>query len=166
MAEGWLWLSMRMATAMPSPASITPAFSPGPTSTRGPSVGRRRRCSREDLYEQCSLHITAYRANSRWLGGRPRILPTASNSSSVRPNARWSGSSAGGWSGGSASAEEVMVPSTIEARTRCRERAGTVWRSVAPIGPHDDEIVLGPQRGGLEAGLFEPVQLVGQGGRP
>ena len=30
MAEGWLWLSMRMATAIPSPASITPAFSPGP----------------------------------------------------------------------------------------------------------------------------------------
>ena len=24
MAEGWLWLSMRMATAMPSPASIDP----------------------------------------------------------------------------------------------------------------------------------------------
>ncbi len=40
MAEGWLWLSMRMATAMPSPASMTPAFSPGPTRTRGPSVGQ------------------------------------------------------------------------------------------------------------------------------
>ena len=40
MADGWLWLSMRMATAIPSPASITPAFSPGPTSTSGPSVGQ------------------------------------------------------------------------------------------------------------------------------
>ena len=40
MAEGWLWLSMRMATAMPSPASITPAFSPGPTRTPG-SLGRQ-----------------------------------------------------------------------------------------------------------------------------
>ena len=40
MADGWLWLSMRMATAMPSPASMTPAFSPGPTRTRGPSVGQ------------------------------------------------------------------------------------------------------------------------------
>ena len=58
-AEGWLWLSMRMATAMPSPASITPAFSPGPTSTLGPSVGSRLRCMRDDLYEQCSLHMTA-----------------------------------------------------------------------------------------------------------
>jgi len=59
MAEGWLWLSIRMAMAIPSPASITPAFSPGPTSTRGPSVGRRLRWLREDLYEQCSLHMTA-----------------------------------------------------------------------------------------------------------
>ena len=49
MAEGWLWLSMRMATAIPSPASITPAFSPGPTSTPGPSVGSRRRWTRDDL---------------------------------------------------------------------------------------------------------------------
>ena len=71
MAEGWLWLSMRMATAMPSPASITPAFSPGPTRTPGPSVGSRPRCTREDLYEQCSLHITAYRASSSRLGSRP-----------------------------------------------------------------------------------------------
>ena len=30
MKLGWLWLSMRMAAAMPSPTSITPAFSPGP----------------------------------------------------------------------------------------------------------------------------------------
>ena len=49
MAEGWLWLSMRMATAIPSPASITPAFSPGPTSTQGASVGRRLRWTRDDL---------------------------------------------------------------------------------------------------------------------
>ena len=41
MADGWLWLSMRMATAIPSPASMTPAFSPGPTSTWGASVGSR-----------------------------------------------------------------------------------------------------------------------------
>ena len=26
---------------------------------------------RDDLYEQCSDHITAYMASSRWLGGRP-----------------------------------------------------------------------------------------------
>ena len=44
-ADGWLWLSTLKATARPSPTSITPAFSPGPCSTRGPSVGRRRSSS-------------------------------------------------------------------------------------------------------------------------
>ncbi len=39
-AEGWLWLSIFSATAMPSPTSTTPAFSPGPCSTRGPVVGK------------------------------------------------------------------------------------------------------------------------------
>ena len=29
---------------------------------------------RDDLYEQCSDHITAYIASSRWLGSRPRIV--------------------------------------------------------------------------------------------
>ena len=91
MAEGWLWLSMRMATAMPSPASMTPAFSPGPTRTWGASVGSRLRWTRDDLYEQCSLHITANRASSRWLGARRRMASTSSRSPSVRPRARWSG---------------------------------------------------------------------------
>ena len=40
MAEGWLWLSMRMATAMPSPASTTPAFSPGPDQHPGALGGQ------------------------------------------------------------------------------------------------------------------------------
>ena len=48
-ADGWLWLSMRSATASPSPTSMTPAPSPGPTSTHGASVGRPRRCARDDL---------------------------------------------------------------------------------------------------------------------
>jgi hypothetical protein len=91
MAEGWLWLSMRMATAMPSPASMTPAFSPGPTSTCGASVGSRLRWIRDDLYEQCSLHMTANRASSRWFGERPRMVSSSSRSPSVSPRARWSG---------------------------------------------------------------------------
>ena len=43
---------------------MMPAFSPGPCTTlpgplvRTPFVGRRRRCTRDDLYEQCSDHIT------------------------------------------------------------------------------------------------------------
>ena len=39
-ADGWLWLSTLSATASPSPTSITPAFSPGPCSTRSPDVGK------------------------------------------------------------------------------------------------------------------------------
>ena len=35
-ADGWLWLSTLKATAWPSPRSTTPAFSPGPWSTRAP----------------------------------------------------------------------------------------------------------------------------------
>jgi hypothetical protein len=38
-AEGWLCDSILKATARPSPTSITPAFSPGPCSTHGASVG-------------------------------------------------------------------------------------------------------------------------------
>ena len=34
MYEGWLWLSTLKVTAQPSPTSITPAFSPMPTSRR------------------------------------------------------------------------------------------------------------------------------------
>jgi hypothetical protein len=36
-----LWLSTLNATARPSPTSITPAFSPGPWSTRAPFDGSR-----------------------------------------------------------------------------------------------------------------------------
>src|SRR5438132_9712607 len=57
-AEGWLWLSMRIAIAIPSPMSTTPAPSPGPTSTHGAEVGKRGRYDRDDLYEQCSDHMT------------------------------------------------------------------------------------------------------------
>src|SRR4051812_40655911 len=92
MADGWLWLSMRMAAAMPSPTSTTPAFSPGPTSTHSASVGSRFRCLRLDLYEQCSDHMTANMANSRWFGSRSRILAMSAASSSVNPRARWMGS--------------------------------------------------------------------------
>ena len=54
--------------------STTPAPSPGPTSTHGASVGKRDRNARDDLYEQCSDHITEYIASSRWVGSRPSSL--------------------------------------------------------------------------------------------
>src|SRR5260370_22523158 len=58
MKEGWLWLSILKTTASPSPMSTTPAFSPGPQITRGPVVGNVWSQIFDDLYEQCSLHIT------------------------------------------------------------------------------------------------------------
>ena len=90
-ADGWLWLSIRIATASPSPTSMTPAPSPGPTSTHGASVGKRPRCRFDDLYEQCSDHITANIASSSSVGSRSSNATTASNSSSVRPSSRWRG---------------------------------------------------------------------------
>ena len=64
---------MRIAAAMPSPTSTTPAFSPGPTSTHSALGGQTAEVDRDDLYEQCSDHITAYIASSRGLASRPRI---------------------------------------------------------------------------------------------
>src|ERR1700687_5737917 len=80
---------MRRATPMPSPASMIPAPSPGPTSTWAASVGSRRKWILDDLYEQCSLHMTAYMASSRWLGDRPRMLSMDAASASVSPSSRW-----------------------------------------------------------------------------
>src|SRR6478752_7357682 len=72
--------------------STTPAPSPGPTSTHGASVGNRDRYARDDLYEQCSDHITEYMASSRWVGSRPSSSTTAASSSSVIPSCRCKGS--------------------------------------------------------------------------
>src|SRR5439155_11836552 len=68
--------------------------SPGPTSTHGAAVGSRPRWTRDDLYEQCSDHMTAYMASSRWFGSRPRMRSMAAASSSVSPRARWTLSAA------------------------------------------------------------------------
>src|SRR6266849_1746062 len=69
--EGWLCDSILKAQAQPSPMSMMPAFSPGPCTTRRLRVGRRFRCTREDLYEQCSLHITLKMPSSVSVGSRP-----------------------------------------------------------------------------------------------
>src|SRR6202035_3278111 len=66
-----------------------PAFSPGPWTTRRLRVGSRFKCTREDLYEQCSLHITLKMPNSVIVGSRPpRRAFTFSYSSGVRPCSR------------------------------------------------------------------------------
>src|ERR687890_1735684 len=68
MKEGWLCDSTLKAAHQPSPTSTTPAFSPGGTITRSPCVGSRFRCEREDLYEQCSDHITEKTPSSTYVG--------------------------------------------------------------------------------------------------
>src|SRR5260370_38109066 len=86
MKEGWLWLSILKTSASPSPMSTAPAFSPGPQITRGPVVGNVWSQIFDDLYEQCSLHITENIPSSVMLGARPRIATTRSNSSTLSPN--------------------------------------------------------------------------------
>src|SRR6266849_848583 len=87
--EGWLCDSILKAQAQPSPMSMMPAFSPGPCTTSLLRVGRRFKCTRDDLYEQCSLHITLKMPSSVRVGSRP---PSSclifSNSSGVRPCSR------------------------------------------------------------------------------
>src|SRR6185436_2190846 len=84
MNDGWLCDSTLNATHQPSPISTTPAFSPGGTITRGPVVGRRLRCTREDLYEQCSDHMTLNTPSSVMFGSRPMMVLIFSYSSGVR----------------------------------------------------------------------------------
>src|SRR5436305_11583892 len=84
MKEGWLCDSTLKAAHQPSTRSTTPAFSPGGTMTRSPVVGSLLRCTREDLYEQCSDHITEKMPSSVKLGSRPSNSLMRANSSTVR----------------------------------------------------------------------------------
>jgi len=73
--------------------SITPAFSPMPASIfericSVVVVPKYARCTLEDLYEQCSDHITEYMASSASVGRRPRICRIRRYSSSFRPSSR------------------------------------------------------------------------------
>src|SRR6202035_4875353 len=85
MNEGWLWLSILKTQASPSPMSITPAFSPGPWITQRALVGSVRRCTFEDLYEQCSFHIAEKMPSSVMVGSRPISSRMRSYSSGLRP---------------------------------------------------------------------------------
>src|SRR5215813_6921431 len=92
MNDGWLCDSILKAQAQPSPMSIMPAFSPGPCTTSLLRVGRRFRCTRDDLYEQCSLHITLKIPSSVSDGSRPKDALIFSYSSGVMP---WSATTSG-----------------------------------------------------------------------
>src|SRR6476620_5970136 len=85
MNEGWLCDSILNAQAQPSPMSIMPAFSPGPCTTSLLRVGSRFKCTRDDLYEQCSLHITLKMPSSVRDGSRPSDALIRSYSSGVMP---------------------------------------------------------------------------------
>src|SRR5262245_38275192 len=93
MKEGWLWLSILKTTAWPSPISTTPAFSPGPWMTWGPFVGSVFSHTFEDLYEQCSLHMTEKMPSSVKFGARPMMERMRAYSSDVRP---WAAIASGG----------------------------------------------------------------------
>src|ERR1044072_1236823 len=84
MKEGWLCDSTLKAAHQPSPTSTIPAFSPGGTMTRSPCVGSRLRGMREDLYEQCSDHMTEKTPSSTNVGSRPSSSLMRANSSGVR----------------------------------------------------------------------------------
>src|SRR5437879_8543410 len=86
-ALGWLCDSTLKAHTSPLPTSTAPAFSPGPMTTCGPSVGNVRRSFLECLYAQCSLHSSEYIASSTWFGGRPCLSQTSSYSARVSPSA-------------------------------------------------------------------------------
>src|SRR6516165_9727819 len=85
MWEGWLWLSILKTAACPSPRSTTPAFSPGPWITCGPEVGSFLSQTLEDLYEQCSDHITEKMPSSVSRGSRPSASTSRRYSSGERP---------------------------------------------------------------------------------
>ena len=91
MYDGWLCDSTLNVTAQPCPMSTTPAFSPMPASIlpTGVSAGSEpnlRRCTLDDLYEQCSDHITEYMASSAEVGRRPRMSRMRWYSSGFRPS--------------------------------------------------------------------------------
>src|SRR5262245_35038411 len=88
-AEGWLCDSTLNATASPSPRSITPAFSPGPCSTRPPAEGSRFSSRAECLYPQCSDQSSEKTASSKWLGSRSSSSTMREYSELVRPSASW-----------------------------------------------------------------------------
>src|SRR4249919_4180753 len=71
--------------------STTPAFSPIParslpTEVSGGSSSNWRRCTLDDLYEQCSDHMTEYMASSDEVGRRPRISLIRAYSPSFSPS--------------------------------------------------------------------------------
>src|SRR5208337_2520200 len=92
-------------------------------------VGRRFRCTRLDLYEQCSLHITLKIPSSVSEGVRPRAARMRSYSCAVMPC--WASNCGVTVVGSGTTAEEslVIVDASIVA-WESRSRTGMrVWKA-------------------------------------
>src|SRR6476469_2868826 len=126
MYDGWLCDSTLNVIAQPSPMSTTPAFSPLPASieARISSVvvsPKYLLCTLDDLYEQCSDHMTEYMASSASVGLRPRISRIRAYSSSLRPSSRYGCGTSG--VAAACSTESTWVVAVMPAPPR--ERSGT-----------------------------------------
>src|SRR3989440_2658273 len=142
-ALGWLCDSTLNAQASPPPTSTAPAFSPGPMSTRSPSVGSRRRSLRECLYAQCSLHSSENIASSTALGSRSSFSQISSYSASVSPSSRCRLMAVSDGNGGRQGLEQ---PQSVG---RARERVDGVLgvghqpEHVAGLVGHGGDVLLG-----------------------
>src|SRR3954463_7945341 len=109
--------------------SMMPAFSPGPWTTSFDRVGSRFRWTRDDLYEQCSLHITLKIPSSVREGSRPSHFRTFLYSSVVRPcSATTSGVMA------AAVAFGIYGKSIFACATSFAERFGRMGKPAAALG--------------------------------
>src|SRR5512147_1739285 len=124
MYDGWLWLSILKITACPLPMSTTPAFSPGPRITHGASVGSSFSQRFDDLYEQCSLHITENTPSSVRLGARPSTSRMRAYSSGESPC--WATIAGVMW---------VMGGSGLDRRSAFLAEASSLARP--PVGPKE-----------------------------
>src|SRR5690242_10041836 len=79
-----------------------------------------RRCTFDDLYEQCSLHMTLYIASSAVVGRRPRMSRMRRYSSSLSPSSRNGCCSSG-----------VFAASSTVSRSMARLRPLSAPRSLA-----------------------------------
>src|SRR5688500_11961594 len=116
--------------------STTPAFSPMPASSlpmgiSGGSQVNWRRCTLDDLYEQCSDHMTEYMASSDEVGRRPRISLIRAYSSSFRPSSAHGCS----WSGVRAAAPTVSATAAT-LPVRGSDRAD---RPIVALSPVEEE---------------------------
>ena len=127
-AVGWLCDSTLNATASPSPRSTTPAFSPGPCSTRSPARGQAAQQGRGVLVAAVLRPEHREHGQLEVVRRAAEQFSMRSNSQSVRPSARWRGCSARR-SGGKCTGvrrtggRSGRVPGGVEARRAAPPRA-------------------------------------------